>query len=106
MYARTPASASPITNSDGACLFEHLKLIEYPRSHINLDHDLVDIICLVLAATALGCDGWQAIEEFGKRNLSWLRKHREFDNRIPTRRSIAWMINVIDTEILVLTLFS
>lgn len=43
-------------------LFEHLKLIEDPRSHINLDHDLVDIIFLVLAAIASGCDGWQAIE--------------------------------------------
>ncbi len=38
-------------------LFEHLKLIEDSRSHINLDHDLVDIICLALAATAYGCDG-------------------------------------------------
>ncbi|MCU8015184.1 transposase family protein, partial [Shewanella sp. SM72] len=51
-------------------LFEHLKLIEDPRSHINLDHDLVDIIFLVLAAIASGCDGWQAIEEFGQENLS------------------------------------
>lgn len=64
-------------------LFEHLKLIEDPRSHINLDHDLVDIIFLVLAAIASGCDGWQAIEEFGNENLSWLRKHRDFDNGIP-----------------------
>ncbi|MCL1088226.1 ISAs1 family transposase, partial [Shewanella profunda] len=86
-------------------LFEHLKLIEDPRSHINLDHDLVDIIFLVLASIASGCDGWQAIEEFGKENLSWLRKHRDFDNGIPTRHSIARIIKVIDTEILVLTLF-
>jgi len=87
-------------------LFEHLKLIEDPRSHINLNHDLVDIIFLVLAAIASGCDGWQAIEEFGKENLSWLRKHRNFDNGIPTRHSIARIIKVIDSEILVLTLFS
>nr|WP_320125210.1 ISAs1 family transposase [uncultured Shewanella sp.] len=87
-------------------LFEHLKLIEDPRSHINLDHDLVDIIFLVLAAIASGCDGWQAIEEFGQENLSWLRKHRDFDKGIPTRHSIARIIKVIDTEILVLTLFS
>jgi hypothetical protein len=59
-------------------LFEHLKFIEDPRSHIYLDHDLVDIIFLVLAAIASGCDGWQAIKEFGKENLSWLRKHRDF----------------------------
>lgn len=61
-------------------LFEHLNLIENPRSHINLDHDLIDTIFLVLAAIASGCDGWQAIEEFGQENLSWLRKHRDLTN--------------------------
>lgn len=35
-------------------LFEHLKLIEDPSSHINLNHDLVDIIFLVLAAITSG----------------------------------------------------
>ncbi len=33
-------------------LFDHLKLNEDPRSYINLEHHLVDIIFLVLAATA------------------------------------------------------
>ncbi|TCN79532.1 hypothetical protein EDC91_13339, partial [Shewanella fodinae] len=28
-------------------LFDHLKLIEDPRSYINLEHNLVDIIFLV-----------------------------------------------------------
>lgn len=45
------------------------------------------------------------IEEFGKENLSWLRKHRDFDKGITTRHSIARIIKVIDTEILILTLF-
>ena len=79
-------------------LFEHLKLIEAPRSHINLNHDLVDIIFLVLAAIASGCDGWQAVEEFAQENLSWLRKHRDFDNGIPTRHSIARIIKVFTCE--------
>ena len=86
-------------------LFDHLKLIEDPRSHINLDHDLVDIIFLVLAAIALGCNGWKSINEFGVEKLEWLRQHRDFDNGIPSRHSIARIIGAVDAEILVSSLF-
>ena len=79
-------------------LFDHLKLIEDPRSHINLDHDLVDIIFLVLAAIALGCNGWKSINEFGVEKLEWLRQHRDFDNGIPSRHSIARIIGAVDAE--------
>jgi predicted transposase YbfD/YdcC len=86
-------------------LFDHLKLIEDPRSYINLEHNLVDIIFLVLAATASGCHGWLEIEEFGHEHLSWLQKHRPFAKGIPTRHSIARIIKAIDVEMMVLALF-
>ena len=86
-------------------LFDHLNLIEDPRSHINLDHNLVDIIFLVLAATASGCSGWLDIEEFGNEHLAWLQQHRPFTKGIPTRHSIARIIKAIDVEMMVLALF-
>lgn len=86
-------------------LFDHLNLIEDPRSHINLDHDLVDIMFLVLAAIASGCNGWLEIEEFGNEHLPWLQKHRPFEKGIPTRHSIARIIKVIDVEMMILALF-
>ncbi|MES9918626.1 MAG: ISAs1 family transposase [Candidatus Thiodiazotropha sp. 4PDIV1] len=86
-------------------LFDHLNLIEDPRSHINLNHNLVDIIFLVLAATASGCNGWLDIEEFGNEHLAWLQQHRPFTKGIPTRHSIARIIKAIDVEMMVLALF-
>ena len=86
-------------------LFDHLNLIEDPRSHINLDHNLVDIIFLVMAATASGCNGWLEIEEFGNEHLSWLQKHRPFEKGIPTRQSIGRIIRAIDVDMMVLALF-
>lgn len=87
-------------------LFDQLNLIEDSRSHINRGHDLVDIIFLVLAAIASGCNGWLEIEEFGNENLSWLQKHRPFTHGIPTRHSIARIIKTIDAEMMILALFS
>ena len=86
-------------------LFDHLNLIEDPRSHINLDHNLVDIIFLVMAATASGCNGWLEIEKFGNEHLSWLQKHRPFEKGIPTRQSIGRIIRAIDVDMMVLALF-
>jgi hypothetical protein len=54
-------------------LFYHLKLIEDTRSYINQNHEIVEIIFLVLSAIASGCNGWQEIEEFGKERINRLK---------------------------------
>lgn len=38
--------------------FAQLSLIEDSRSSVNRQHDLVDIIFLVMAAIVSGCEGW------------------------------------------------
>lgn len=86
--------------------FTHLSLIEDPRSHVNRQHNLVDIMFLVMAAVVSGCEGWQEIEDFGVNKLDWLRKYRPFDNGIPTRHSIARIVKGIKIEVLVESLFS
>ena len=65
-------------------LFDHLSIIEDTRSRINRQHDLVDIMFLVMAAIASGCEGWLEIEAFGHDHINWLRKYRRFENGIPT----------------------
>ncbi|WP_223917395.1 transposase family protein, partial [Aeromonas caviae] len=81
--------------------FAHLSLIEDPRSSVNRQHDLVDIMFLVMAAVVSGCEGWQEIEDFGTNKLDWLRKYRPFAGAIPTRHSIARIIRGIAIEPLV-----
>ncbi|QUJ69245.1 ISAs1 family transposase (plasmid) [Photobacterium sp. GJ3] len=87
-------------------LFDHLSIIEDTRSRINRQHDLVDIMFLVMAAVASGCEGWLEIEAFGHDHINWLRKYRRFENGIPTRHSIARIIKAVHVESLVLALFS
>ncbi|WP_341501355.1 ISAs1 family transposase [Gallaecimonas sp. GXIMD4217] len=87
-------------------LFDHLTLIEDTRSPINRQHNLVDVIFLVMSAMASGCEGWLDIEEFGHEHLDWLRQHRPFEAGIPTRHSIARIIKAVDAQCLVLALFS
>ena len=86
--------------------FAHLSLIEDPRSSVNRQHDLVDIMFLVMAAVVSGCEGWQEIEDFGTNKLDWLRKYRPFAGAIPTRHSIARIIRGIAIEPLVHALFT
>ncbi|MGP1832472.1 ISAs1 family transposase [Shewanella frigidimarina] len=86
-------------------LFEHLSIIKDPRSTINREHDLVDIMFLVMSAIASGCEGWLDIEEFGNEHLDWLREHRPFSSEIPTRHSIARIIKAVNVEVLVLVMF-
>jgi len=87
-------------------LFDHLSIIKDPRSPINREHDLVDIIFLVMSAIASGCEGWLEIEEFGIEHIDWLREHRPFASGIPTRHSIARIIKAVNVESLVLVMFS
>jgi predicted transposase YbfD/YdcC len=86
--------------------FAHLSLIEDPRSHVNRQHNLVDIMFLVMAAVVSGCEGWQEIEDFGTNKLDWLRKYRPFACGIPTRHSIARIIKGVKIEPLVQSLFA
>ena len=43
-------------------LFDHLSLIEDPRSHVNQRHNLVDVLFLVFSAISSGQDGWAEIQ--------------------------------------------
>lgn len=86
--------------------FAQLSLIEDSRSSVNRQHDLVDIIFLVMAAIVSGCEGWQEIEDFGDNKLDWLRRFRPFASGIPTRHSIARIVKGVKIDELVNSLFA
>ena len=87
-------------------LLDHLDLIDDPRSSINRQHELADILFLVLAALSCGMEGWADIEEFGHHKLDWLRQYRRFEHGIPTRHSIARIVKAVHIETVMLALFS
>ncbi|MCW8917524.1 MAG: ISAs1 family transposase [Gammaproteobacteria bacterium] len=67
-----------------------------PRSHINLKHELLDVVFLCVCAVLSGAEGWMDIKKFGDEKLNWLRKFRRFEHGIPADDSIARIIGAVD----------
>jgi len=58
----------------------------------NKCHALIDIIVLAVCAVDSGADGWEAIEQFGKEKLDWLRKYVPLNNSVPLHDGIAYVM--------------
>ena len=50
-------------------------------------------IILMVSAMASGADGWEAIEDFGKEKLDWLRKYIPFENGVPSHDCITYVLS-------------
>ena len=68
---------------------EHFSSLDDPRIDRKKLHSLMDIITLAVCAVASGADGWEAIEDFGKEKLDWLRQYIELENGVPSHDCIA-----------------
>jgi len=76
-----------------ASLLEHFASLEDPRVERNQRHALLDIVLLTVCAVVSGAHGWEAIEEFGRAKLDWLRKFAPFDNGVPSHDCIANVVS-------------
>ena len=81
-----------------ASIHEHFSKLKDPRVERNKLHDLMDIVILVICAVISGADGWEAIEEFGKEKLQWLRQFAAFANGIPSHDCIAGVISRLSVK--------
>ncbi len=75
-----------------ADLIEHFSLLPDHRIERNKCHALIDIMVLVICAVASGADGWEAIEQFGKEKLEWLRQYVPLVNGVPSHDCIAYVM--------------
>ena len=79
-------------------LIEHLSIIRDPRVEGRCDHDLVDILVIVICAVLSGAEGWEEIVEFGYLREGWLRGFLRLKNGIPSHDTIARVMSIIDTK--------
>jgi predicted transposase YbfD/YdcC len=70
-------------------LLEHFKNLEDPRAEHLLEHQLLDIIGLIICAVICGADSWVDIEHYGKAKESWLSGFLKLTNGIPSHNTIA-----------------
>lgn len=59
------------------------------RSTRNKLHPLRDIVMLTLYAVVCGCEDWVAIEDFGRANEAWLRRHLNLPHGIPSHDTLS-----------------
>ena len=87
-------------------MLKHLDKITDCRSHINQEHDVIDICFLVLSAVISGAQSWADCHEFGTLKLMWLRKYRPFANGIPSQQSIGRIFRGVSKQSLLDALLS
>lgn len=79
-------------------LIEHFSSLPDHRIDRNKSHMLIDIIVLVICAVASGANGWEAIEQFGKEKLEWLRKYVPLENGVPSHDCIAYVMSRLSPQ--------
>jgi predicted transposase YbfD/YdcC len=72
-----------------ASILMHFTPLKDPWIERNKLHALSDIILLTVCAVVSGADGWEAIEDFGREKLEWLRRFAPFKNGVPSHDCIA-----------------
>lgn len=68
-----------------------------PRVIGRTSHQLSDILFLTLCAVLCGMDDWEAIEEWGKERLEWLRQYAAFENGIASHDTISRVFAALDS---------
>jgi predicted transposase YbfD/YdcC len=61
-------------------------------------YELMDIVLLVICAIIGGAEGWEAIEEFGKEKLEWLRQFAPLAKGVPSHEVIAGVISRLSMQ--------
>jgi len=74
-------------------IIEHFSSLQDPRIERHKLHSLIDIIVLTVSAVASGADGWEAIEDFGKEKLDWLRQYIALENGVPSHDCISYALS-------------
>ena len=79
-------------------LIEHFSSLEDPRIERNRKQELMDIIVLTISAVCSGADGWEAIEDFGRTKLEWLRQYVPLANGVPSHDCIAYVLKRLSVD--------
>lgn len=81
-------------------LFKVFVNLKDPRVGGRCLYPLINIIFITLCALIAGCDGWKAIENFGREKIRWLSQFINCENGIPSHLTFARVIARIDPKLL------
>lgn len=78
--------------------FTHFMVIHDRRQEAKVEHKLIDILFIAVAATICGCNDWTDMEVWAVEKEEWLRKYLELPKGIPSWWTIRRVFDVIDPK--------
>lgn len=79
-------------------LLHYLSIIPDFRQSWKMQHQLSDILFLVVCAVICGSEGWNEIEDFGHSKLDFLRQYGNFTDGIPSHDTLARVMALINVD--------
>ena len=76
----------------------YLSIIPDFRQSWKVQHQLFDILILVVCAVICGSEGWDEIEDFGHSKLDFLRQYGNFADGIPSHDTLARVMALINAD--------
>lgn len=81
-----------------ANLLAHFGNLEDFRIERGKLHALEDLVVLTIAAVVGGAEGWEAIAEFGRCKLDWLRQFIPLKNGVPSPDCLAYVMQRLSPQ--------
>ncbi|CAM4047515.1 hypothetical protein Xentx_03578 [Xenorhabdus thuongxuanensis] len=69
-----------------------------PRVNRTKQYALIDILTISICAVICGCEGFNAIEEYGQSKEDWFRQFLDLPNGIPSHDTFNDVINRLDPQ--------
>lgn len=79
-------------------ILDYFRPLEDPRTTINRKHLLGDLIVISICSVIAGADGPKAIGVWAASNESWLLRHLELPNGIPSHDTIGRLLTMLKPE--------
>ena len=84
-----------VTEADIVSIAEFFGDLEDPRSTVNRQHLLTDIIVICIAAVISGCDGPQSIGLWASEKAAWCKKYLVLPSGIPSHDTIGRVLALL-----------
>ena len=76
----------------------HLSVFPDFRQAWKVQHELSDILFLIVSAVICGAEGWNKIEDFGHAKLNFLRQYGDFSAGAPSHYTLARVMALVNAE--------
>jgi predicted transposase YbfD/YdcC len=79
-------------------VFEHFESLDDPRQVGKIKHPLLNIFTITLCATLCGADDWEAVEEYGHAQKTWLSGFLDLTNGLPSHDTFTRVFSLLNPE--------